>query len=376
MTVYLDNSSTTMPCNSSISEMNRCLKEVWGNPSSLHSMGIAAENVLNDTRDAVALFLGCNPDEIYFTSGGTESNNLAIFGAVQALSRRGNRIVTTSVEHPSVLECFDLLEKKGFEVVRISPDSNGAISEQSIRQAINSDTILVSIMLVNNETGHIFPVDIAKKAIESAGAPAVLHCDAVQAFGKMPVKVKNLGCDLLSFSGHKIHAPKGVGVLYKSKGCRIIPQILGGHQEKGLRSGTENVPAVAGLLGALKEIDILTCTDKVVKIHNYAKNRLLEIPNIVLNSGENSLPYILNFSMNTHRSETMLHFLEERNVFVSSGSACAKGQGSYVLKAMGMDGRRIDSAIRLSFSGNTTTEEIDLLVDALKTGIKTLRASH
>lgn len=373
--VYLDNSSTTKPCASAIKNINYCLEENWGNPSSLHSLGIKAESILNDTRSAAAKVLGCDVDEIYFTSGGTEANNMAVFGTAAALSRRGKRIVTTSVEHPSVLEACNVLEKQGYEIIRLKPDSDGNISEQQIKDAITSDTILVSIMLANNEIGAVYPIKAAAEAIKSVGAPALVHCDAVQAFGKMNIKPKALGIDLLSVSGHKIHGPKGVGMLYKSKKARINPHVFGGHQEKGLRSGTEPMPAIAGLLGAITELNITESYKTVAEVNEYARMKLGKIENIIINSPDNALPYILNFSVNGYRSETMLHFLEKYNIYVSSGSACAKGKGSYVLHEMGLPAKRIDSALRVSFSKYNTIDDVDALCQALSEGIKSLRPS-
>ena len=239
-TVYLDNSATTKPCAESVDYTVRALKDFWGNPSSLHLMGFEAENLLNETRKSVADLLRCRSDEITFTGSGTEANNTAILGAVYSRTKRGKRIVTTEIEHASVLEVMKELESKGFEIIRLKPDKNGKISECDIKSAINSNTILVSIMLVNNELGTIQPVKAAAEAIKETNAPALLHCDAVQALGKMTVHPQKLGVDLLSASAHKIHGPKGVGVLYIKKGVHIKPLILGGGQEKGLRSGTED----------------------------------------------------------------------------------------------------------------------------------------
>jgi len=373
--VYLDNSSTTKPCVSAIQNINTCLEENWGNPSSLHSLGVKAESALSDTRSEAARILSCDDTEIYFTSGGTEANNLAVFGTASALVRRGKRIVTTSVEHPSVLEACNKLECQGFEITRLHPDSDGNISEAAIKDAVTKDTILVSMMLVNNEIGTIYPIKAAAAAVKAVGSPALIHCDAVQAFGKMNIKPKTLGIDLMSISGHKIHGPKGVGILYKSKNSRINPHIFGGHQEKGLRSGTEPVPAIAGLLGALTELDIGDTYKQVSEVNAYAKSKLGSMENIIINSSKNSLPFILNFSVVGFRSETILHFLESRNVYVSSGSACAKGKGSYVLREMGLPKARIDSAIRVSFSRYSSCKDVDILCESLADGIKSLRRS-
>ena len=373
--VYLDNSSTTKPCATAIKNINICLEENWGNPSSLHSLGIKAESLLSETRHAASKILSCEMDEIYFTSGGTESNNIAVLGAAAALSRRGKRIVTTSIEHPSVLETCNHLESQGFEIVRLHPDSDGNISEQSIKSAITKDTILVSMMLVNNEIGNIYPIKAAADAVKAVDSPALVHCDAVQAFGKMNIKPKALGIDLMSISGHKIHASKGVGMLYKSKKARINQHIFGGNQEKALRSGTEPVPAIAGLLGALSELNIGDSYKTVDLVNAYARTKLRALENVVINSSQNTLPYILNFSVIGYRSETMLHYLEANNIYVSSGSACSKGKGSYVLHEIGLPADRIDSALRVSFSKYSSTEDVDKLCACLSDGIKLIRRS-
>ena len=372
--VYLDNSATSMPCQKAIDNINSALCENWGNPSSLHLMGLNAEIELSDARRIVAKSIGANDDEIFFTSGGTEANNIAIFGAAAARKKRGNRIVTTTIEHPSVLEPIKTLEAQGFEVIYLKPDKNGVVSESDIYNAINEKTILVSIMLVNNEVGSIQPIKVAADAIKKTGAPALLHCDAVQAFGKLNINVASLGVDLLSASGHKIHASKGVGFLYKKKNVHIANLIYGGGQEKGLRSGTEALPLISGLKGAIEEIgNINNNLSKITELRDYAINKLTQNENIVINSAKNSLPYILNISVVGYRSETLLHFLEACDIYVSSGSACAKGHKSYVLNEIGLDAKRIDSALRISFSRFSKKEDIDKLYQALHKACSILR---
>ena len=363
--IYLDNSSTTKPCEKAITNIKYALENAWGNPSSLHRLGVEAEIGVDDTRNRLANILGCRADEIYFTSCGTESNNTAILGAALSRKKRGNRIVTTSIEHPSVLEVMKKLQSEGFEVIQLKPDITGVINPEDIKNAVNEKTILVSIMLVNNEVGSIQPVSVAAEAIKASGAPALLHCDAVQAFGKMPINIKTLGVDLLSVSAHKIHGPKGIGALYIKKGVTIPPLLLGGGQEKGFRSGTECVPLIMGFAGALEELgNINENLKKLSKLNAYAKEKLLNTGIVTLNSGE-GLPYILNISVVGYRSETLLHFLESKNIFVSSGSACAKGEGSFVLKEMGLKADRIDSALRISFSRFSKESDIDALCEAL-----------
>ena len=376
-TVYLDNSSTTKPCAASIEAIKTALVTDWGNPSSLHLLGFEAEKRIKAVRGSVAATLRANPDEIYFTGSGTEGNNTAIFGAVEARKKRGNCIVTTAVEHPSVLEPMRALENQGFEVIYLKPDKSGSITENQIIEAVNEKTILVSIMLVNNETGAIMPVKAAREAINRTGAPALLHCDAVQAFGKMPINVGALGVDLLTSSAHKIHGPKGVGVLYIKKGVTIRPLILGGGQEKGVRSGTESVPLVSGLGGAISELgNINQNLEKASNLWKFCRDTLTETGLVTINSPDDALPYILNVSVVGYRSETLLHFLEARGIYVSSGSACAKGNGSYVLNEMGLPAAHVDSALRISFSRYNTQDDVLRLRDALVEATKKLRRSN
>lgn len=372
--VYLDNSATTKPCDKAIEYMNKALYDNWGNPSSLHTIGINAEEILFSAKEICAKAIGSRSDEIYFTSGGTEANNLAINGAVTSRAKRGNRIVTTEIEHPSVLEPIKALELKGFEVVYLKPDKDGIVSKESIYSAINKNTILVSMMLVNNEIGTIQPVKDAAYAIKEIGAPALLHCDAVQAFGKIPIKVSDLGVDLLSFSGHKIHAPKGVGVLYKKKGVTLAPIIYGGGQQEGVRPGTESVPLIAALEGAVCDLPNTTEEYKIMQeLCTYAREKLNGTGIVAFNSPDNSLPYILNVSVLGYRSETLLHFLDAKGIFVSSGSACSKGKLSHTLSSLGLDNKHIDSAIRISFSRNNSKDDIDKLCDALIEATKKLK---
>lgn len=372
--IYLDNSATTKPCPKAIEYMNKALCENWGNPSSLHTVGINAEELVYSAKDACARALGCRSDGVYFTSGGTEANNTAIFGAAHARAKRGNRIVTTQIEHPSVLEPIKALEQKGFEVIYLKPNKNGQISEEDINNAVNKNTVLVSIMLVNNEIGTVQPIKAAAKAIKTSGAPALLHCDAVQGFGKLNIKVNELGVDLLSFSGHKIHAPKGIGVLYKKKGVTLSPLVFGGGQQDGVRPGTEAVPLISALEGAIVS---LPNTDEQFKrmklVCDYAKEKLTSTGLVMLNSPEDAIPYILNVSVPGYRSETLLHFLDAQGIFVSSGSACAKGKLSYTLSALGLDSKRIDSALRISFCRDNTKEDIDKLCDAILLATKKLK---
>lgn len=364
--VYLDNSATTKPCKQAVESALKAMTENFANPSSLYRLGLEAENLVTSARKEISEFLNCREDEIYFTSGGSESNNMAIFGAAEQLCRRGKHIVTTSIEHPSVLEPMKRLESKGYEVTYLLPNEDGNISEESIKQAIRKDTILVSIMAVNNETGAVLPIWSVKEIIKKKSSPALLHIDAVQAFGKIELEPYDIDADLMSVSAHKVHGTKGSGALYVKKGVTLPGLILGGGQEKNLRSGTEAVPAIAAFGAAVKALpQINQSRINVQQIKDYAVERLSGFENVVINSPHNGLPYILNFSFLGYRSETLLHYLESYGVFVSSGSACSKGAGSYVLRAMGLAMNRVDSALRISFSNETKMEDIDILITAL-----------
>ncbi len=352
------------------------MTSLYGNPSSLHSKGLEAEHELTKAREAAASVLGAAPEEIIFTSGGTEANNTAVFGAVRALQRRGKRIVTSAVEHSSVAETMQQLETEGFEVIYLTPEKDGSVHPDQLRNAITKDTILVSLMKVNNETGAIQPVEAIRRIVDRTGSPALIHTDAVQAFLKMPLNVRSLGADIISFSGHKIHAPKGVGGLWIRKGARILPLHRGGLQEKKLRPGTEPVPAICAMGEAIEEYrDIAGNSEYISGLNSYLRERLSTLDSAHINSPENALPYILNFSLPGLRSETILHFLAERGIYVSSGSACSKGQKSHVLSALGLAPEIIDSAVRVSFSDENTKEDIDFFISSLETALSTLARS-
>ena len=354
-----------MPCKETVDAINYSLNCCWGNPSSTHQKGIEAFLQLNAAHDTIAASIGAKSEEIIFTSGGSEANNLAIIGSALSMKRKGNRIVSTTIEHPSVLKALDHLETLGFEVIKLSPDTDGSVSVNSFENAIDNNTILVSVMLVNNETGAINNVaEIAKTAKRKSDA--VVHCDAVQAYGKLPIRVSSLGIDLLSASGHKIHASKGIGFLYKSKNVTLSPIIHGGGQQNGLRSGTEAMPLIEGLAAAVKALPNLNEQFKITKeLCKYAIAKLNEFDFVKLNSSENALPYLLNFSVEGYKAEPLLNALSMQEIYVSKGSACAKGQRSYVLSECGLNNDRIDSAIRISFSRYNTKEDIDVFVQAL-----------
>ena len=373
MEIYLDNSATTRICSEAAEKMIDVINNVYGNPSSLHTKGQEAEAEIKAARRAVADSLGVSDKEIFFTSGGTEANNLAVFGAAWARRKRGNKIVTTAVEHSSVFESCKELENKGFEVAYLLPEKNGCISEEQLSEAIDENTILVTVMMVNNETGAVFPVECIRRIVEKKNAPALIHCDAVQAYGKTSVKPYKIGCDLLTVSAHKIHGPKGSGALFVKKGTHIKPIHYGGEQEMKLRPGTEALPLIAGFGAAAANIgDVRENYIKMWNLRDYAAKRLLAIDGVALNSPANSLPYILNVSALGVRSETMLHHLEKRNVYISSGSACAKGKASHVLSALGLPVERQDSALRISFSKFSNEKEVDELAAAIEEGLRTL----
>ena len=371
--IYLDNSATTRVCEKSAEKVLELMTQCYGNPSSLHKKGLEAQREVAHARQAVAVSLGAQPREIIFTSGGTEANNLAVLGGAAAGRRRGKRIVTTAIEHPSVLEPMRQLEKEGFEVVFLTPDTDGRVPEEAVLKAVTGDTILISVMAVNNELGSIQPIEVLKKAVKRAGAPALVHVDGVQAYGKLPLRPEKLGIDLLTVSGHKIHGPKGVGALYVSKNARILPRTFGGGQERELRPGTEAAPLIAWLGAAAEELpDWRQAYSRMEKLRDYTLQKLSGLEGVEVNSPVEGLPYLLNFSALGIRSETMLHFLAQRGIYVSSGSACAKGKQSHVLKAAGLPDSRISSAIRVSFSRENTERDADALAEGVREGLACL----
>lgn len=374
MTAYLDNSATTKVCDEAIEKMCSVMRNSWGNPSSSHFVGIGAYEELESAREAVAKALSCQPKEIYFTSGGTESNNLAIKGVADKMRRRGKKIITTAIEHPSVENTARKLKDVGFDVVMLKPDENARISLESLEREIDGDTILVSVMAVNNEVGSIQPYDKIKNIIKRKNSPALLHVDAVQAFGKLALNPKRDGIDLMTVSSHKIHGPKGAGALFVSDGVRINPVTTGGEQEKRLRPGTEAMPAIAGFGEAVRQLgNINGQLKKTTSLRNDFILKLKAIDGVSINSPEDALPYIVNISVNGLRSEPMLNLLSDMGVCVSSGSACARGHKSYVLQALGLSDERVDSALRISMSRYTTQEELDLLIEGIKTAQKVIR---
>lgn len=376
MSIYFDNAATTKPCEESNRAMLKALNEKWGNPSSLHKMGIEAQEVAENSRKAIAAALGCESECVYFTSGATESNNTAVLGAAKAHGKRRRKIVTTSVEHPSVSEAMKLLEANGYEIVRVNARSDGEYCFEDFIDAVDDNTCLVSCMLVNNENGLIMPVKKAFNSIKRLYPHIITHTDAVQGFLKTPFKASELNADLISLSAHKIQGPKGVGALYIKKDVRISPHIIGGGQENKKRSGTENIPAIAGF-GAAVRVNMANANENAAKAQELKSalfRSLMRLDGVSFNSGtEDSSPYIANFSVMGVRSEIMLHYLEEKDIFVSSGSACSKGAKSSVLKGFGLSDDRIDSALRVSFCAENTVGEVKVLCAAIADGIARFR---
>ncbi|SFN40282.1 cysteine desulfurase [Pseudobutyrivibrio sp. UC1225] len=375
--IYFDNSATTKCDEDAVALMNKCLLEDFGNPSSLHGMGAKGKDYLKESREIIAGILKAQPKEIYFTSGGTESNNLAIKGGVAAKKRRGNHIITTKIEHASVLNPIKYLEKKeGFEVTYLGTDEYGVISLEELKAAIREDTIFVSIMMVNNEIGALQPIEEASKIIKSFNKEILFHVDAIQAFGKLAIQPKKMGIDLLTVSGHKIHGPKGSGFIYINEAIYniMVPQILGGGHERGMRSGTENVPAIAALgMAAKKAYENLDENQKRL----YAmRHRLIEgvsaIEGVSVNGhlDENSAPQIVSVSIkgNRTRAQVILNALQDNyGIYVSAGSACSSNKPaiSETLKSIGLEKDLLERTIRFSFCPENTMEEVETAIKAL-----------
>ena len=373
---YLDNSATTQVCQEAADAAYRMMRENYGNPSSLHKVGIRAETAVEEARGIIADALNVQPKTIYFTSGGTEANNTALFGAAQALRRRGDRVIVSAIEHSSVYESAKRLSELGYDVQFAPVTDRGVVDIDALKALLTDKTILVSIMTVNNETGAIQPIERIAKLVHKNCPEALFHSDAVQAFGKMSVKPKKWGVDLMSVSAHKIHGAKGCGALYIREGARILPLLYGGEQQKKLRPGTESAPLIAAFGAAATAVgfpDLSQNTDHIRELNRCALEKLQALEGVTVNSPGDALPYIINISVNGIRSETMLHHLEESGVYVSSSSACAKGKRSYVLEAMGLPDDRIDSSLRISFSRYNTTQDIDALIEGLQSGIATLQ---
>ena len=379
MEAYLDNSATTRCSEGAAAMVMKVMREDFGNPSSMHTKGVEAEHYIRAAKDFFAKNLKVDEKEIYFTSGGTESNNLALIGSAMANKRSGNHLITTSVEHASVDNPMKYLEEQGFEVTYLPVDQDGIVSLEALKEALRPETILVSVMYVNNEVGAIQPVDEIAKLVKDYDSKIIFHVDAIQAYGKYRIWPKKEGIDLLSVSGHKIHGPKGTGILYVNSKLKIHPLILGGGQQKGMRSGTENVPGIAGLAEAAKECyeNLDEKIDRLYALKERFVKQIEELDDVKVNgrTGRDSAPHIVSVSFRDVRSEVLLHALEEKGIYVSAGSACSSNKPavSHTLKSMGVEKDLLGSTIRFSFCFETTEEETDYCVRELRELLPMLR---
>ena len=370
---YLDNSATTQVCPEAAQAALFAMTEAFGNPSSTHTAGREAKKLLDRARVSVASAMGCAPSELIFTSCGSESDNWALLSGAEAMKRNGKHIISSVAEHDAIRRSLDQLEDRGFHVTRLKPDRSGAVSPDAVREVLREDTILVSLMLVNNETGAITDIAGVSSALKAAGSGALLHTDAVQAFMKIPFSPEALGADMISVSGHKIHAPKGIGALYVRKGLRLKPMLVGGSQEDGRRAGTEATAQIAAFAAACDAVAV-NLEGNAEKMRSQREEIICrlqrDIPELrVLGGGA---PHILSISLPGWRSEVLMNFLEAREVYVSKSSACKKGARSHVLEAMGLDSRTIDGALRIGLSRYTTQEDIDALCEGLRDAHATL----
>ncbi|MBR7037781.1 MAG: cysteine desulfurase [Oscillospiraceae bacterium] len=374
MMIYLDNAATTRPAAPVIEAVTDCLTAHWGNPSSLHRFGLDAQLGMDAARKTIAAAIGAEAGNILFTSGATESSNLAIHSTAASRGRHKPHIVTSAVEHASVRSTVDALEAQGMRVTRVLPREDGRFYAEDFLDAVTPDTCLITMMYCENETGRILPVERVFRTVKRKRPDILLHCDAVQAFMKLPVHVEDLKADLMSMSAHKIHGPKGVGALYVRKGVHLVPSVTGGEQERGLRPGTEAVPLICGFGAAVQYMQptVRERYDRVAKLREETIARLQALPFVTINSDEAGSPYILNFSVAGIRSEIMLHYLEEREIYVSSGSACSRGKKSGVLTAYGIPDPLADCAIRVSFCGDTPEEAPARLTEAVQAAHETL----
>lgn len=379
MEAYFDNSATTRCSDSVVALMQQVLLADYGNPSSLHMKGVVAEKYIKTATEQIARTLKVEGKEIIFTSGGTESNNLALIGVALANQRAGKHIISTSIEHASVYNPLIFLEEQGFEVTYLPVDGNGVISLEALKEAVREDTILVSLMHVNNEIGTIEPVEEAAKLIREKNPRTLIHVDAIQSFGKLRIYPKRMGIDLLSVSGHKIHGPKGVGFLYVKDKTKIKPIIHGGGQQKNMRSGTENVAGIAGLGEAVEELyrDFDEKIDRLYELREYLVAGMKQLEGTTINGaeGRNAAPHIVSVSFSGVRAEVLLHALEERGIYVSTGSACSSNHPaiSGTLKAIGVKPELLDSTVRFSLSVESTREEADYVLEQLAELLPMLR---
>ena len=366
--IYLDNSATTKPCVQAVEAMMKAMSQDWANPSALYAFGIDAAYALKDARKQLSSAMGAEPDRVFFTSGGTEADNWAIFGTVKRFGKRGKHIITTAMEHHAVLNCMKDLENQGFEITYLQPDSQGNISLDALKAALRKDTILVSIMMVNNEVGSVMPIDKMAKLTHKLCPDAVFHTDAVQGFLKVPFSAKTLGADLISVSSHKIHGPKGAGALYISPRLKSFPPLLlGGGQESGYRSGTEATPAIMGF-SAAAAAGAATFREDIAREKELISGlveKLCKLDGVIIN-GAHEAPHILSLSIPTVPTQNSINILQDAGICVSAGSACAKGHRSHTLEAMGTKPLVMDGSFRVSIGRDTTAQELDTLVDVIE----------
>ena len=366
--IYLDNSATTKPCPEAVEAMTRALTECWGNPSALYDFGIETARSLRSARHQVAAAMGAEPDRVLFTSGGTEADNWAVFGTVKRLGKRGRHIITTAMEHHAILNCMKELEAQGYDVTYLQPDALGRITLDALKAALRKDTILVSIMMVNNEVGSVMPIAQMAKLTHKACPDAIFHTDAVQGFLKVPFSARALGADLITVSSHKIHGPKGAGALYISPRLRSFPPLLlGGGQEGGYRSGTEGMPAIFGFAAACAAVSATFKEDAAREkaLLDALAEEVGRLPGVTVN-GAHDAPHILNLAVPGVPTQNSINLLQDAGVCVSAGSACAKGHRSHVLSAMGLRGEVIDSSFRVSLCRENTREDLDVLLRVLR----------
>ena len=366
--IYLDNSATTKPCKEAVEAMTDALTTHWGNPSALYGFGIDTAAMLRSARHKVAAAMGAEPDRVFFTSGGTEADNWAIFSAAKRFGKKNKHIITTAVEHHAVLHCMKELEAQGFEVTYLQPDALGNITADALKAALRKDTVLVSIMMVNNETGAVMPISQMAKLTRKLAPDAIFHTDAVQGFLKVPFAAKTLGADLISVSSHKVHGPKGAGALYISPRLKSFPALLlGGGQENGFRSGTEGTPAIFGFAAACQACKATFQQDaaKEKELLNRLVEKLCKLDGLIIN-GAHDAPHILSLAIPGLPTQNSINILQDAGICVSAGSACAKGHRSHVMTAMGLNPQVIDGSFRVSICRDTTQEELDTLAEVIE----------
>ena len=374
MEIYFDNSATTRVSPEAARRALELMTEEYGNPSSLHRRGFLAEQALSQARGEIAQILGAEPEEVAFTSCGSEGNNLAVIGGAMAARRRGNKVVTTAVEHESVLAPVRHLSENGFEAVYLPPRAGGAVDPEEAAAAVDERTVLLSVMHVNSETGAVNDLRAIARAARRNNPRLLIHADCVQSFGKLPVSPKSWGVDFVTLSGHKIHAPKGIGAIYAVKGSRLLPLYYGSGQERGLHPGTENTPGACAFGLAARQMWEAREENmaRFRQLRERLTEKLREMPGVCINSPPDGAPYIMNLSLPGIPSEVMIHYLERREIYVSGGSACAKGARSHVLTAMGLPVDRVDGALRVSFCRENTPEEVDEFCRWLALGLEEL----